>query len=784
MDIRSKIDFFLKHYGLVQSIYRVLFSFLFRVIGMFVRTRNNLVLMNCYAGVKFSDSPMELYNYLCSHAEYDGLDIVIALDHPEKFQGNPRCRLVRQDSLEYFLTALRAKYWITNVNIERGLHFKKRTTRYLNTWHGVAFNTIGNAVPGRKDYDCSNVDVWCAEGEYQKKLFIRDFKVRPESILFSGLPRNDRLYRATAEEKEALKRKLNLPLDKKVIAYTPTWRDSRDFGKSYCFVSPMNLKVWEARLGSEYVMLFRTHHFTNKLMNVQFNDFVRDYTDYPDINDLFIVSDILISDYSACIADYSILERPVICYGYDYEVYARGRGFYTDLDEVMPNGVMMRESDVLSHIETMDYDAECQKTRRMIKERFLEYGGDATRLCIEQLFATWDKDREQLAASATDKKKEAQRLALQAQAEKTFLGLLQHSLWGSVPELPEGVWSENDYRRVMLLGREQTVAALVAKSMMDCGVLLPKRAAMDLFGRLQNVRRRNRLMNAAVVNLCREMEAHGIRIYIFKGQTLNSLYPDASLRMSGDIDFLCHPDDWQRALDFLREEWGVEPDSSISERDVNFCRDGVVYEMHSNLTVFSYPPNRRYWNDVVMADILSQQHTCLVDGYAVPTLPPTYNLLYVFVHILLHLLNDGIGVRQFCDWAMLLRHLQSEGDIDIDALKTHLKGIRAYRAYCGMGAILTDILGLPESEFGFHISSSDHRHAIGLWQNMLETGNFGQKKPYAQKRGIIHGAQHLWRISTQVRKFCHYAPAEALFEVPHLLRYWGRKFTQKHTKVD
>ena len=400
MNIRSKIDFFLKHYGLVQSIYRVLFSFIFRVIGWFVKTRNNLVPMNCYAGVKFSDSPEQLYNYLCSHSEYDGLDIVIALDNPEKFHGNPRCRLVRQDSLEYFLTALHARYWITNVNIERGLHFKKKRTRYLNTWHGVAFNTIGNAVPGRSDYDCSNVDLWCAEGEYQKSLFVRDFKVRPECILMSGLPRNDRLYRATEEEKIALKRKLNLPLDKKVIAYTPTWRDSRDFGKSYCFVSPMNLKTWEAELRGEYVMLFRTHHFTNKLMNVQFNDFVRDFTDYPDINDLFIVSDILISDYSACIADFSILERPVICYGYDYEAYARGRGFYIDLEEVMPNGVMMIERDVLNHIQTMDYDAECEKTRRMIKERYLEYGGDATRLCIKQLFVTWDKEKGQYDTSA------------------------------------------------------------------------------------------------------------------------------------------------------------------------------------------------------------------------------------------------------------------------------------------------------------------------------------------------------------------------------------------------
>ena len=782
MNIRSKIDFFLKHYGLVQSIYRVLFSFIFRVIGWFVKTRNNLVLMNCYAGVKFSDSPEQLYNYLCSHSEYDGLDIVIALDNPEKFHGNPRCRLVRQDSLEYFLTALHARYWITNVNIERGLHFKKKRTRYLNTWHGVAFNTIGNAVPGRSDYDCSNVDLWCAEGEYQKSLFVRDFKVRPECILMSGLPRNDRLYRATEEEKIALKRKLNLPLDKKVIAYTPTWRDSRDFGKSYCFVSPMNLKTWEAELGGEYVMLFRTHHFTNKLMNVQFNDFVRDFTDYPDINDLFIVSDILISDYSACIADFSILERPVICYGYDYEAYARGRGFYIDLEEVMPNGVMMIERDVLNHIQTMDYDAECEKTRRMIKERYLEYGGDATRLCIKQLFVTWDKEKGQYDTSAvSDKRKEAQRRALQAQAETTFSGLLRHALWGTVPELPEGVWSDDDYRRVMGLAREQTVAGLLAQSMMDCGVQLSKRAAMDLFGRLQNVRRRNRVMNAAVVSLCREMEDHGIRIYVFKGQTLNHLYRDASLRMSGDIDFLCHPDDWQRALDYLREAWGVMPDDTISERDVNFIRDGIVYEMHSNLTVFAYPPNRKYWDHVVMQEILSQRHTTMVDGYPVPTLPPTCNLLYVFVHILHHLLNDGIGVRQFCDWALLTCRMREEGTLDVEALRRHLKGIRALRAYCGMGAILTDLLGFDEASFGFPVSRRDHRDAQALWQNMLETGNFGQKRPYAQRRGVVHGAQHLWRISMQVRKFCHYSPAEALWQVPHMFQWWGRKFLHRRT---
>ena len=388
MNIRSKIDFFLKHYGLVQSIYRVLFSFIFRVIGWFVKTRNNLVLMNCYAGVKFSDSPEQLYNYLCSHSEYDGLDIVIALDNPEKFHGNPRCRLVRQDSLEYFLTALHARYWITNVNIERGLHFKKKRTRYLNTWHGVAFNCIGNAAGGRKDYDFSHIDYFCYESDYQKTIFKRDFNVREDALIPTGLPRNDALYHVTKEEVLEIKKKLGLPLDKKVIMYAPTWRDSYDKGASYAIRPPMDLDKWKEKLQDEYVLLFRTHAYTTKLLGVQFDDFCLDFTSYPVINDLFKVADVLISDYSACIADYSILERPVICFAYDYEDYKATRGLYIDFSKEMPNGIFETEDKVINHILTMDYDAECVKTRDMIKNKFTYLGGHATEMCVEKLFGT------------------------------------------------------------------------------------------------------------------------------------------------------------------------------------------------------------------------------------------------------------------------------------------------------------------------------------------------------------------------------------------------------------
>ena len=107
---------------------------------------------------------------------------------------------------------------------------------------------------------------------------------------------------------------------------------------------------------------------------------------YPVINDLFKVADILISDYSACIADYSILERPVICFAYDYDDYKSTRGLYIDFAKEMPNGILDTEDKVIEHILTMDYQKECEKTREMVKNKFTYLGGHATEMCVEKMF--------------------------------------------------------------------------------------------------------------------------------------------------------------------------------------------------------------------------------------------------------------------------------------------------------------------------------------------------------------------------------------------------------------
>lgn len=380
--LRKKIDYILKHNLVLQQLYKNIMSRFFRGIGKFIKLDDNMIIFSGH-GRKYNDSPRAIYEYMISKKKYANFIYIWALEEPDKVD-IPGSIKVKADSWKYFIYTLKAKYWVTSVNIERGLNYKKKDTVYLNTWHGTPLKTVGNSASGRNDYDFSNIDLFCCAGEYEKNIYIRDFNVLETSILFCGLPRNDELYKIAKDKIKEIKRRLNISEDKKVILYAPTWRDSKDNGNSYSIKPPINIEKWKEELANEYVLLLRTHAYTNKLMGIEFNDFIQDYSSYPEINDLLLISDILISDYSATIFDYAILERPIICFGYDYEQYKEERGLYMNLDKELPSGVLKNENEVLDKIKTLNFKDESNKTAQF-KRKYLQFGGRATEECVKSL---------------------------------------------------------------------------------------------------------------------------------------------------------------------------------------------------------------------------------------------------------------------------------------------------------------------------------------------------------------------------------------------------------------
>lgn len=388
MAFRQKISYLLKHNAVAQKTYRVVFNTAFRCLGIFVKTDPELVMFISLMGSRYNDSPRAMYEYMLAHDEYKHFKCVWAFEDPSKYPDVPSIRI---DTPKYFTMLLKAGYWVSNTNIQRGLSFKKKSTHWIYTCHGTAIKLCGNDCPGRKDFDYSKVDTICVQSKFDEMVMKRGFKAREESFLECGRPCSDELFHASDADRIRVRAKLNIPEGKKVILYAPTWRDSADGGVSYVIKPPIDFKMWERELGNDYIVLFRAHHITTKILNVEFNDFVRDVSDYSEVNDLMIASDVLISDYSAILTDYAILNRPILCFAYDYDDYLKERGTYFRLDDELPNKSCRTERELIERIQALDYEKESNNTEKF-RKKFIEFGGNATEQAVRALFSKQQKE--------------------------------------------------------------------------------------------------------------------------------------------------------------------------------------------------------------------------------------------------------------------------------------------------------------------------------------------------------------------------------------------------------
>lgn len=374
---KKKIAFALKHNLFLLKLYRFIFSGIFRFLGLFIRINPKLILFSSFGGDRYDDSPKVLFeaikndNFFNDYQFYWGMN-----DANKKIEG---ATTIKMDSFKYFITALKSRIWITNVNIERGLKFKKRGTIYLNTWHGTSSKKVGNAVKGRKDYDFSNCDILCVDGEYYKNIFVKYFKAKDNSFLYCGRPREDGLFNKDCNYINSIKEKLGIDASKKVLFYAPTWRDYK--------LKPINWNLWRKLLGSEYVILTRFHHFTNEAnedLPVFDNEFFYDVTNYENLNDLYLVSDFLITDYSSCMFDFGLLKKPYYSFATDYEKYLEYPGSFFDLDDVLYCGVFKDEILLIKHIMNCDYEKDSRECFK-VTSKICQYYGHATDACIEKI---------------------------------------------------------------------------------------------------------------------------------------------------------------------------------------------------------------------------------------------------------------------------------------------------------------------------------------------------------------------------------------------------------------
>lgn len=339
---------------------------------------SNTIVFESFGGKNYSDSPKYIYEYM--QKNYPKLNYIWVFNNPDKNVIVGNAEKVKKGSKEYYDAYSKAKFWVTNARLPLYLN-KKENQIYIQTWHGTPLKRLANdmkvvRMPGtttanyKKNFyaETSRWDYLVSPNRYSTNIFKTAFWMDEERTWEIGYPRNDVLVNRSNDQEyiNQIKKDLNLPEDKKVIMYAPTWRDDEFVKKGqYLFDLKINLENLQKELGENYVILLRMHYLIANALDLNgYEDFAIDVSNYSDISELYLISDALITDYSSVMFDFGILKRPQYFFAYDIEKYDKGlRGFYMDYMNDLPGEIITDEFKLAEELKNIDEHKEKYKDK-------------------------------------------------------------------------------------------------------------------------------------------------------------------------------------------------------------------------------------------------------------------------------------------------------------------------------------------------------------------------------------------------------------------------------------
>lgn len=375
----------------------------YRRIKKHMPTEEKTVVFESFLGRQYGCSPKALFLEMARNPAYKEYEKIWMFCSPEKYKSlekYPRTKVVKYGSKEFYEGYARAKYWVTNYHLPKGIE-KQKDQVYVQTWHGTPLKKIGCDVPktelltgdrkrAYKEYGQEGriIDYMPSPSEFYSEKVASAFRLGPQAkVLETGYPRNDALFTWDENKCNKIKNKLRLPQGKRTILYAPTWRDDQHTaGTGYTYKLGIDFDALREKLEEGWVILFRAHYLISSTFDFErYGGFVRNVSEYDDINDLYLVSDMLITDYSSVFFDYANLKRPMLFYMYDYEKYKNQlRDFYFDISEI-PGPVIKREKDISEDIlklwDGFSYDEKYKK----FNEKFNPFQDACSQRVLEEI---------------------------------------------------------------------------------------------------------------------------------------------------------------------------------------------------------------------------------------------------------------------------------------------------------------------------------------------------------------------------------------------------------------
>jgi Putative glycosyl/glycerophosphate transferases involved in teichoic acid biosynthesis TagF/TagB/EpsJ/RodC len=351
----------------------------YRVMCFLFPVKKNRIVFDSSLGKSYAGNPRYIYECIVSNG-YDMKWDCIWFYETEKYNIPGMSRQVRYGRLRYLYYMATAKVWVFDSRQPEFL-IRRKGTYYIQTWHGTPLKKLALDMEdvfmvGEKDIDTykelfvKNVHTWdylISQNPFSSSTFRRAFDFKKE-MLEIGYPRNDILLREnTPDDIRRYRKNLGLPLDKKVILYAPTFRDDEySDDDHYQFHPQISFDLMQQQLGDEYVMIVKYHYLIMDSVDWSpYEGFIYHFDQSRDIAELYLVSDFLITDYSSVMFDYSILDRPMFFFAYDFYKYKNElRGFYFSYRGEMPGPISTTTEELIRDIKKYDPAVYREKAHR------------------------------------------------------------------------------------------------------------------------------------------------------------------------------------------------------------------------------------------------------------------------------------------------------------------------------------------------------------------------------------------------------------------------------------